>query len=95
MLLLPQVDCVGNHALTSSLDPLTYRTYHTALLDRLGDTGVSVRKSVVKILKLSLTMTKNKDHHSATLLRLIQRASQPTEEPSVKDLVREAVREAW
>ncbi|KAH8069305.1 hypothetical protein JL721_6125 [Aureococcus anophagefferens] len=88
------VDLVGNHALDA---PETLLAYHGELLERLLDAGVSVRKAVVRILEKSLAVRGEqlRELHKRTLLALLDRASRPKEEQTVKDLVGDVIRDAW
>ena len=88
------VDLVGNHALDA---PETLLAYHGELLERLLDAGVSVRKAVVRILEKSLAVRGDqlRELHKRTLLALLDRASRPKEEQTVKDLVGDVIRDAW
>ncbi|KAJ8611310.1 hypothetical protein CTAYLR_006617 [Chrysophaeum taylorii] len=87
------VELVGAHALASSWE--TYESYHDALLARLADCGVSVRKSVVRILRSALEANATHAVHKHTLALLIERASVLDEEQTIKDLILTVVRDVW
>lgn len=86
-------ELVGAHGLASSWE--TYESYHGALLDRLSDRGISVRKSVIRILRFSLQANATHAVHTTTLAVLIERASDIEEEETIKELILNTVRDTW
>ncbi|KAH8066387.1 hypothetical protein JL722_825 [Aureococcus anophagefferens] len=63
-------------------DPVVRR----AVLSRFLDEAISVRAAAVDLLR---------ELHKRTLLALLDRASRPKEEQTVKDLVGDVIRDAW
>ena len=86
------VDLVSRYALLSEE---YLEKYYEPLCERLLDRGVSVRKSVVKILRDALTIHPNYARRSEICELLVHRASHPKEEDSIKDLVQRTFEEIW
>lgn len=76
--------------------PELFVLYEEDLLKRLRDAGLAVRKATARRLKATLTDSRiPPDARARTLSALVRCAARPGEERTVKDLVRDAVREAW
>lgn len=97
------VEFLGNHV---EKNPVLVKTFIQPLKDKLNDTGLSVRKQVVKILQRLLKgyfgkrnvfslSDEDKQNVSSVLFSLVQRAVDPNEEPSVRDIVFNTCYELW
>lgn len=75
--------------------PGLFEKYYDALMERLVDKGISVRKTMVKIFRDVLLQQPT--HHLRTEIcrRLVERAGVVKEEDSVKDLIRDTFQEMW
>jgi hypothetical protein len=69
--------------------------YLDSLLARLRDTGVSVRKAVVGIVKEILIHQPNHPNYAHLCLCLLDISAQPKEEESVRDLIRSTFQQIW
>lgn len=66
-----------------------------SLLSRLEDSGVSVRKAVVNILKSFLMSSPNHRRYGDICLRLLHASSLPKEEDSVRELITQSFQQLW
>ena len=69
--------------------------YLRALLLRLDDKGVSVRKAVVSILREVLTRQPEHPSYADLCLRLLHVSAQPKEEDTVRDMIRSTFQQIW
>ena len=69
--------------------------YLDGLVVRLRDKGVSVRKTVVGILKDTLLFQPDHPRYSELCLALLERGAQPKEEESIKEVVRATFQQVW
>ena len=65
------------------------------LLKKLSDSGVSVRKSVVKILHLLLMRRRQHPQRVQIIRRLLQRYDKLEQEQSVKDVILDCIAQLW
>jgi hypothetical protein len=89
------VDLVGRHILYRSefVD-----AYYGIVLERLLDKGVSVRKSVVKILRCLLQqphVANSVEKSTEICLKLVNRIGTITEEETIKELILDTFQELW
>ena len=69
--------------------------YLTALLYRLGDKGVNVRKAVVRILQELLAKNVAHERYSELCLHLLRILVRPKEEDSIRDAVNHTFQDVW
>jgi cohesin loading factor subunit SCC2 len=69
------VSLVGQYVMRSDTTSDLLETYHLALMERLVDVGVSVRKSVVKTLRDCLAAYPNHARRSEICCALVERSS--------------------
>lgn len=69
--------------------------YIDGLLVRLKDKGVSVRKSVVAIIRDILLYQPGHKRYAELCLALLERSSLPKEEESIKEVVRATFQQLW
>jgi cohesin loading factor subunit SCC2 len=86
------VTLVGNYVLQS---PKVAYTYHEALLNRLEDTGVSVRKAVVKIFRDVLLTQPLYPQRTETCCALVGRFNDPKEEEAIRDSIYDIFMNLW
>ncbi|CAN0006597.1 unnamed protein product, partial [Phaeothamnion confervicola] len=75
--------------------PALLETYYPALMERLVDCGVSVRKSVVKILRAALKAWPTHPRRAHICQKLMERASVVKEEDTIRDQIRDTFHEVW
>lgn len=71
------------------------QNYLSALLVRLRDKGVSVRKSVVNIFRDVLLHQPHHPRYSEICLRLLERSMNPKEEDTLKDGIQHTFQQVW
>lgn len=86
------VDLVGRYIL---LQPELIHDYYDLVAERIRDTGVSVRKRVIRILHNILLSTNARRYHIKSMRKMVERIGDPEEETSIKDLVIETFEQAW
>eukprot|EP00559_Dactyliosolen_fragilissimus_P006500 CAMPEP_0184859868 /NCGR_PEP_ID=MMETSP0580-20130426/4833_1 /TAXON_ID=1118495 /ORGANISM="Dactyliosolen fragilissimus" /LENGTH=1965 /DNA_ID=CAMNT_0027356725 /DNA_START=12 /DNA_END=5909 /DNA_ORIENTATION=+ len=86
------VSLVGSYIL---LEPKLAGLFHNALLKKLIDSGVSVRKRVVKIFYELLSSNPNYAGRTAAYTVMLQSAVDPKEDDGVRDLIYEAFQNLW
>ncbi|TCD62425.1 Sister chromatid cohesion protein 2 [Steccherinum ochraceum] len=84
------VELIGKYMIDS---PNFAELYFTKIAERIADTGLSVRKRVIKLLKAFYPITKDRQHHIDICSRLVFRMFD--EDDTVKDLAIKAVEELW
>eukprot|EP00752_Nemacystus_decipiens_P012313 g10918.t1 len=95
------VDLVGKYILADSVGggggggAALLDTYYGALMDRLLDKGVSVRKSVVRTLRGVLLWRSPHPRHAVICRALVERAVVVREEDTIRDLIRDTFQEIW
>jgi hypothetical protein len=92
------VKLVGGYLLEprDNISPMEIRDgYLSALMIRLRDKGVSVRKSVVQILRVILLHQPHHPKYSEICLRLLERTMNPKEEDTVKDVIQQTFQQVW
>lgn len=75
--------------------PELANTYHASFLPRLMDEGVSVKKRTVKIFRDILMTNPSYKGRAAACAVMLQRAADPKEDDSVRDLIHELFMELW
>lgn len=88
------VEALGNCIATTTSLAATDE-YVSFLLKKLGDTGFSVRKAVVKILHLLLMRRRNHPQRSQIIKQLVQRYQFLEEEESLKAIILECISQLW
>jgi len=86
------VTLVGSYVLQS---PKVAYTYHDALLNRLEDNGVSVRKAVVKIFRDVLLNQPLYPQRTETCCALVGRFNDPKEEEAIRDSIYDIFMNLW
>ncbi|KAI2490143.1 HEAT repeat associated with sister chromatid cohesion [Fragilaria crotonensis] len=75
--------------------PELANAFHSSFLARLLDEGVSVKKRTVKIFRDILMTNPNYTGRAAACALMLQRAADPKEDDSVRDLIHELFIELW
>ena len=84
------VDMLGKHVVRHPGVPFTY---HDAIVERLSDVGVSVRRRVVHVLREYLCASEDSNESNQILSRLAFRIFD--DDPAIQELVVGIFREAW
>ena len=75
--------------------PLVAETFHFAILTRLNDKGISVRKRAVRIFRdVLLSFPKYRGLTSACS-KMLQLAANPKEDDGVRELIQETFKDLW
>lgn len=69
--------------------------YLEGLKERLHDEGISVRKSVVLLFKEILLNQPNHPQYTELCMSLLEKASHPKEEESIKEIIRATFQQIW
>lgn len=75
--------------------PESAHMYHDPLLHRLSDSGVSVKKRVVKIFKELLSNNSSYHGRTSVFVRFLEQASDRKEDDCVRYLIYETFQELW
>lgn len=86
------VSLVGSYVVAS---PLALQSYHAALLPRLTDPGVSVRKRALKIFQTVLTENPHYRGRSTVSSIMLERSADLKEEDGVRDLIDDIFCALW
>ena len=86
------VNLVGTYVL---LDPLVADAFHSSLVARLNDVGVSVRKRAVKIFKDILLKHSDYQGRTEACTKMLQRAGDSKEDDKVRDVIFETFQDLW
>ncbi|KAG5186542.1 sister chromatid cohesion C-terminus-domain-containing protein [Tribonema minus] len=90
------VNMVGQYVLQGGPDGVDLlETYHRALMERLVDVGVSVRKSVVRTLRGCLSTYPCHKRRSEICSALVERSSIVKEEDTIRDIIRDTFQDLW
>ncbi|GAA5984976.1 hypothetical protein JCM11641_005602 [Rhodosporidiobolus odoratus] len=84
------IELVGKYVVSR---PALARQYLPKLLDRLSDTGLSVRRRVVKLLKVLYYVVDSEEQKTEISKRLVFRVLD--EDDNIKDLAVEAIEDLW
>ncbi|TRM61170.1 hypothetical protein BD626DRAFT_502962 [Schizophyllum amplum] len=84
------VELIGKYMVES---PEVAGKYYTKIADRIADTGLSVRKRVIKLLKAFYQVSQEQEKRCDIARRIILR--QLDEDDSVKDLAIKTIEELW
>ncbi|KAL1743690.1 sister chromatid cohesion C-terminus-domain-containing protein [Schizophyllum fasciatum] len=84
------VELIGKYMIES---PEVADKYYAKIADRIADTGLGVRKRVIKLLKVFYHVTEDQDKRSDIAKRIVLR--QLDEDDTVKDLAIKTVEELW
>ena len=86
------VDLVGRYVI---LQPNLIDEYYDRIAERMRDTGVSVRKKVVRILKELLMTHRHRARPSESMRKMVERIGDPSEESSIKQLIMSTFEVVW
>ncbi|KAK2465765.1 hypothetical protein APHAL10511_002309 [Amanita phalloides] len=84
------VELIGKYMVDS---PEVADDYYAKIADRIADTGLSVRKRVIKLLKSFYTVTEDSQRRIDIATRLVLRMLD--EDDSVKDLAMKTIEDLW